>query len=484
MRYIKFSLVALVLLSIIFPLSTFAYVSLITQSEDQSKAYILIQATTEVPDDWKMDWIISFRNSTGYLLPMGTLKDHFAADRKLFLKVPPGEYQIEIAMRSDSWTKKERGSFDSASGKWIPIVRELIHISEKRVDALKDETVVLTITYRNPTVYSTQSERGETIILHRWENLKLNKSEKSSEVIPSGDPEIYPLTKNTSFSHIGIEQLVAALIESETSPAAGALLRAEEIELGHLIEALEDKSLHISGVVPHLLAYAGDRKATPILLEILAKGPFKHNAAWVLGELQDPDATSALIDALTHDSVIVRNYACYALARIGDQRAVNALTKALNDHSAIRGDVIYYSETTFFISYIVDWSEGIMGQLLPIPYLSVRLNAMYALGQIQDEKSLDSIIEHFDDSEPQMRFAAIFASGNFDSEKSRHALTDMLQPIHTQIDRYIAVSMLERIGNAEVLLPLVKTAEEDADEMVRKAAQRAIKKIQSKDTSH
>ncbi len=92
--------------------------------------------------------------------------------------------------------------------------------------------------------------------------------------------------------------------------------------------------------------------------------------------------------------------------------------------------------------------------------------------------------EHFDDSEPKMRFAAIFASGNFDSEKSRRALTDMLQPIHTQIDRYIAVSMLEKIGNAEVLLPLIRTAEEDADEMVRTAAQHAIKKIQSKDTSH
>ena len=54
-------------------------------------------------------------------------------------------------------------------------------------------------------------------------------------------------------------------------------------------------------------------------------------AAWALGKISDPRAVEALVEALKDKGKLVRRYASEALGKIGDSRAVEALVEALED---------------------------------------------------------------------------------------------------------------------------------------------------------
>ncbi len=454
------------------------YVSLLPKSKMQSAAHIVVQATSEVPKEWKMEWVVSLYNPKGYALPVGEVKDWGSGNRKLVLNVPHGQYRIEIAKRNDAWTMGKKGHFLIQSGKWVPPTPELVAVAEMSVVLSKKEIAVLNITYQNPQVHSTKTDRGETIISHIWEDLRLVRAKGAVGDVPPEDPESYPLLKNASFADIGQSQLVASLKEYRYSPAAGALLRASELNVELIIEGLEDGTLELTSVVARILAKSGDRRATKTLMRMLKSGPQKsqHIAAWALGELQDADATQALVDALDHSSILLRNYACYAIARIKDQHAVDALIEALEDRSSVRIDFrAFLALPSFYVGFFANVRKGIIGESLPIPFLSVRRNAIYALGQIRDARALDPIIGCLEDSQLDTRIVAVYALGNFASKKSFDALMNMLQA--GKAGRWLVVRMLGRTGDSKALEFLREIVKEDADEKVRQAAEEAIKEI-------
>ncbi|NQT83782.1 HEAT repeat domain-containing protein [bacterium] len=455
------------------------YVSLLPKSKMQSVAHILVQATSEIPKDWKMEWIVSIYNPKGYILPVGEVKDYWGSENRTFaLKVPPGQYRVEIARRNDAWTMGKKGHFVIESGEWDPPTPELIAVAEMSIVLSKKEIAVLNITYQNPQVDSMKTDRGKTVISHICENLRLVRAKGAVRDVPPEEPQAYPLLKNASFADIGQSQLVASLKENGYSPAGAALLRASEPKVELIIQGLEDGTLELTGVVARILAKSGDRRSTEALIRTLKSGPQKsqHIAVWVLGELQDAAATQALVDALDHSSILLRNYACYALARVKDKQAVDELIKSLNDRSTLRVDFRFVvARPLFYEAHFVNIREGIIGESLPIPHLSVRRNAIYALGQIRDARALDPIIACLEDSQLHTRIAALYALGNFDSKKSYNALMSMVQA--GQAERWLAVRMLGRTGDRKALQSLREIAKKDADEKVREAAEEAIKEI-------
>jgi HEAT repeat protein len=63
----------------------------------------------------------------------------------------------------------------------------------------------------------------------------------------------------------------------------------------------------------------------------------RRAAAWALGQIGDPQATPALIQALQDEEWVVRQAAARALEQIGDPQATPALIQALRDEKGVAG---------------------------------------------------------------------------------------------------------------------------------------------------
>jgi hypothetical protein len=81
------------------------------------------------------------------------------------------------------------------------------------------------------------------------------------------------------------------------------------------------------------LGQIGDPQATPALIQALRdkKWEVRRAAAEALEKIGDPQATPALIQALRYEDVGVRQAAAWALEKIGDPQATPALIQALQD---------------------------------------------------------------------------------------------------------------------------------------------------------
>ena len=86
--------------------------------------------------------------------------------------------------------------------------------------------------------------------------------------------------------------------------------------------------------IVRVLGFMGDRRATPVLVESLARessAKLRSAVLWALGTLADPAALRPCIHALEDGDPQTRGYAAWALGKIGDPSAVIALWAVLND---------------------------------------------------------------------------------------------------------------------------------------------------------
>jgi len=100
-----------------------------------------------------------------------------------------------------------------------------------------------------------------------------------------------------------------------------------------LIQALQDKDRDVRRAAAEALGQIGDRQAIPALIEALKDEDegVRRAAAEALEKIGDPQATPALIQALQDKDRDVRRAAAKALGKIGDRQAVPALIEALKD---------------------------------------------------------------------------------------------------------------------------------------------------------
>ncbi|MFZ8842411.1 HEAT repeat domain-containing protein, partial [Thermoflexus sp.] len=101
-----------------------------------------------------------------------------------------------------------------------------------------------------------------------------------------------------------------------------------------LTEALKDKESLVCWMAAWALGKIGV-PALPALLEALQdkdeEWEVRYAAALALGQIGDPQATPALIQALRDENLVVRWAAAEALRKIGDPQALPALLEALKD---------------------------------------------------------------------------------------------------------------------------------------------------------
>jgi len=108
--------------------------------------------------------------------------------------------------------------------------------------------------------------------------------------------------------------------------------RKERYELiaGALTESNEDARFEIV----RILGFMGDRQATPVLMETLARessDKVRSDILWALGTLADPAALQPCIGALEDRCAETRGYAAWALGQMKDPAALSALHRALTD---------------------------------------------------------------------------------------------------------------------------------------------------------
>lgn len=107
----------------------------------------------------------------------------------------------------------------------------------------------------------------------------------------------------------------------------------------------DDTHAVIAGVLPEtdedarfeivrILGFISDHRATPVLVEALAREPsakIRSAILWALGTLADPAALQPSIDALQDGDPETRGYAAWALGKMHDPAALLALREALSD---------------------------------------------------------------------------------------------------------------------------------------------------------
>lgn len=190
-----------------------------------------------------------------------------------------------------------------------------------------------------------------------------------------------------------------------------------------LVKALEHDEYLIRKEAARSLKKVGDERAVDSLIKSLKYENWQSNhtllttvreyAAEALSVIGDKRAVQPLINAMKEDGVEeVRWKSAWALGKIGDDSAVEALNEALNDH-----------------------------------YWTVRENAAKALGKIGNQKGVEPLIKALNDKEWRVRKYAALALGDIGDENAIEPLLNTLNDEDTDVKRKAMVA-LGKMGDA------------------------------------
>jgi len=108
----------------------------------------------------------------------------------------------------------------------------------------------------------------------------------------------------------------------------------DKTAVNYLLVALDDEDEKVADNVIFALAELGDQKAVFPLMKVLkhsGSDRLRKSAAKSLGMLKSRDSVEALVAALKDPDFKVRKSAARSLGQIGDRRAVPALRAAMAD---------------------------------------------------------------------------------------------------------------------------------------------------------
>ncbi len=204
------------------------------------------------------------------------------------------------------------------------------------------------------------------------------------------------------------------------------------------------------------LGLIGNSSTLHALQEVIERDPSNQMKWWaenvgliiIKGENEvvfyNPGRVDELVQRLfnKYNDPYVRMNAAEALGEIGDERAVDALIKALGDE---------------------DWY--------------IRRAAAEALGNIGDKRAVDSLIKALEDENWEVRLAAAKALGYIGAKEAVDELIDRLLNDSAEEVRVRAAESLGLIGEPQALTALQQAVEKDSSNWVRSAASKAIAKI-------
>jgi hypothetical protein len=176
------------------------------------------------------------------------------------------------------------------------------------------------------------------------------------------------------------------------------------------------------------------------LIQALSEPSKACEAAKALGELKASQAVEPLIETIKYKKDRrIRRCAAEALAKIGDDQAVDLLISALKDE-----DHIIASRSAYALGWMGD-KRAVKPLLHALTELHIQLPAAEALGKIEDPTSVEPLIEALKHEDMSVRSCAVIALG--------------------------------MIGDSRACQPLIGVYSNDSDSITRNRARRAFKMI-------
>ncbi len=240
-----------------------------------------------------------------------------------------------------------------------------------------------------------------------------------------------------------------------------------------LVEQLAAEDLETRHAAVVGLGRIGDRRATPALLDVLARDPaLTVVIAGALARIGDARAFEPLLGLIGHPDAAVRHAVIAALNSIGHADMAPRIAPMLNDpHPQVR-------ESAVRIAGYFGYAEcaGALLERCHDPEPSVRRAALEHVAFLEDKRVLSTLREAVDAGEPLMRAAAVRALSRLDDDRANAHLVSAASDGDGWV-RYFAARALGERRPSGAVDALTRLALDDEAEHVRLAAIEALGRI-------
>ncbi len=193
-------------------------------------------------------------------------------------------------------------------------------------------------------------------------------------------------------------------------------------------------------------------------------------ACEALGVAQE-ETFAYLVSSLQGGSPGVRWAAAYALGKLGDQRAVEPLRKALyDDHDKVRREAVKSLGQLKAVEALID--------ALGNPDDTIRNLAVHALDDLKDPRAVEPLIAALGDEDSSIRQVACYAVRDLGDVRAVQPLIERLRDSNKFV-RQCAAEALGKIGDPRAIEPLEARLETEEDEQVRNSIKRALRSLGS-----
>ena len=249
--------------------------------------------------------------------------------------------------------------------------------------------------------------------------------------------------------------------------------QARETAVPALLSVIRDSSAAVRYAAVEALGNLQDPRAVDALVQALrtdTDARVREAAAESLGEIDSPRAVPGLIAALGAERVAaVRAKIAWALGEIDDARAVDVLSTVVRDNEVeVRRQAV--------------WALGEIGSPAGAPALMVALRdsdvetrkqAVWGLGETKSTDAITAISAATKDADAEVRKQAVEALGEIEDKRALPALEAATRDAEVEVRR-AAIESIGQLDGVRTAPAAVIAATRDDDRGVRRAAAEAL----------
>lgn len=239
------------------------------------------------------------------------------------------------------------------------------------------------------------------------------------------------------------------------------------------LEAYKKLSVQRKMFILQYFSVVADNRTEKLIIDEYNSAPNEKGIYCIeaLGRIGSDQAVNALTEGLKRDEWFLRKHLVNALGVSNNKNAIKPLLQALGDvHPLVRGAAVKA------LSLVGNKDPELLINTLKTADKQVKTNLVRAMGQLKNEKFVESLIEVL--KERDLLFFSIDAVGDLGFPQSEFALRRLLKD-EVWYNRLNALEALEKLQIRD-LKNFAQEALQDDNDMVRNAASRILATIKAK----